>query len=149
MDAAWIQVFVLTLSECVAPAGKSVCQEQAFELQFLTQADCEYALQQLVSLKQESEMVIIDPAKASCVPTARRQQVFASLAAIEDANRDSANWQSPDIEDSGASLELASHQERLARLHECGDKGAVAPCKVGEIIVEGSDGEPVDVWRQN
>ena len=149
MDAAWIQVFVLTLSECVAPAGKSVCQEQAFELQFLTQADCEYALQQLVSLKQESEMVIIDPAKASCAPTARRQQVFESLAAIEDANRDSDNWKSPAIEDSGASMELASHQERLARLPECGEQGAVAPCKVGEIIVEGSDGEPVDVWRQN
>jgi hypothetical protein len=149
MDAAWIQVFVLTLSECVAPAGKSVCQEQAFELQFLTQADCEYALQQLVSLKQESEMVIIDPAKASCAPTASRQQVFASLTAIEDANRDSRNWRSPDIEDSGASMGLASHQERLARLPECGEQGAVAPCKVGEIIVEGSDGEPVDVWRQN
>jgi hypothetical protein len=65
MDTAWIQVFVLTLSECVAPAGKTVCQEQSFELQFLTEADCNYALQQLVSLKQESESVIIDPAKAS------------------------------------------------------------------------------------
>jgi hypothetical protein len=40
MDTAWIQVFVLTLSECVAPAGKTVCQEQSFELQFLTEADC-------------------------------------------------------------------------------------------------------------
>jgi hypothetical protein len=87
MDTAWIQVFVLTLSECVAPAGKTVCQEQSFELQFLTEADCNYALQQLVFLKQESESVIIDPAKASCAPTARQQQVFASLDAIEDANR--------------------------------------------------------------
>ena len=36
MDTAWIQVFVLTLSECVAPAGKAVCQEREFDLQFLT-----------------------------------------------------------------------------------------------------------------
>jgi len=50
MDTAWIQVFVLTLSECVAPAGKTVCHEHEFELQFLTRADCEVALQQLVSL---------------------------------------------------------------------------------------------------
>jgi hypothetical protein len=149
MDTAWIQVFVLTLSECVAPAGKTVCQEQSLELQFLTQADCEYALQQLVSLKQESETVIIDPAKASCAPTARQQQVFASLDAIQEANRDTENWKAPEIKDTGPGVTLASHQERLARLPECGEEGVEAPCKVGEIIVEAGDGEPVDVWRQN
>ena len=97
MDIAWIQVFVLTLSECVAPAGKTVCQEQTLELQFLTQADCEVALQQLVSLKQESESVIIDPANASCAPTARQRQVFASLDAIEAANQGKENWQAPSV----------------------------------------------------
>jgi hypothetical protein len=149
MDTAWIQVFVLTLSECVAPAGKTVCQEQSFELQFLTEADCNYALQQLVSLKQESESVIIDPAKASCAPTARQQQVFASLDAIEDANRDKENWKAPEIRDTGPGVTLASHQERLARLPDCGEEGVVAPCKVGEIIVEAGDTESVDVWRRN
>jgi hypothetical protein len=149
MDTAWIQVFVLTLSECVAPAGKTVCQEQSFELQFLTQADCEYALQQLVSLKQESETVIIDPAKASCAPTARQQPVFASLDAIREANRDKENWKAPEIKDAGPGVTLASHQERLARLPECGEEGVEAPCKVGEIIIEAGDGEPVDVWRQD
>jgi hypothetical protein len=149
MDTAWIQVFVLTLSECVAPAGKTVCQEQSFELQFLTEADCNYALQQLVSLKQESESVIIDPAKASCAPTARQQQVFASLDAIEDANRDKENWKAPEIKDTGTGVTLASHQERLARLPDCGEEGVVAPCKVGEIIIEAGDTESVDVWRRN
>ena len=32
MDTAWIQVFVLTLAECAAPAGKTVCQEREFDL---------------------------------------------------------------------------------------------------------------------
>ena len=149
MDTAWIQVFVLTLSECVAPAGKTVCQEQAFELQFLTQADCEYALQQLVTLKQASETVIIDPAKASCAPTARQQRVFASLDAIEEINRDADNWRAPEVQDTGPGVTLASHQERLARLPECGEEGVVAPCKVGEIIVEAGDVGSVDVWRRN
>ena len=148
MDVAWIQVFVLTLSECVAPAGKTVCQEQAFELQFLTQADCEFALEQLVSLKQESEGVIIDPARVSCAPTARQQPVFASLDAIEEANRDKDDWRTPEVADTGQNVALASHQERLASLPECGEQGAVPPCKVGEIIVEGGGEEPVDVWRQ-
>jgi hypothetical protein len=149
MDTAWIQVFVVALSECVAPAGKTVCQEQSYELQILTEADCNYALQQLVSLKQESESVIIDPAKASCAPTARQQQVFASLDAIEDANRDKENWKAPEIKDTGTGVTLASHQERLARLPDCGEEGVVAPCKVGEIIIEAGDTESVDVWRRN
>jgi hypothetical protein len=148
MDTAWIQVFVLTLSECVAPAGKTVCQEQTLELQFLTQADCEVALQQLVSLKQESESVIIDPGNASCAPTARQQEVYVSLAAIEEANRDKGNWRAPEVEDTGPGVAVASHQERLARLPECGEEGAEAPCKVGEIIIEAGDVEPVDVWRR-
>ena len=49
MDTAWIQVFVLTMSECVAPAGKTVCQEQDVELQFLTQADCQAATEGLLN----------------------------------------------------------------------------------------------------
>jgi hypothetical protein len=126
MDAAWIQVFVLTLSECVAPAGKTVCQEQSFELQFLTQADCEFALQQLVSLKQESESVIIDPARASCAPSARQE-----------------------TGDTSPGVALASHKERLASLPECGEEGVEAPCKVGEIIIEAGDVEPVEVWRRD
>lgn len=149
MDTAWIQVFVLILSECVAPAGKTVCQEQSFELQFVTQADCEYALEQLVSLKQESESVIIDPARAVCAPTARQQPVFASLDEIEEANRDRENWRPPEIRDTGAGVALASHRERLASLPDCGGEGVEAPCKVGEIIIEGGDVGSVDVWRRD
>ncbi len=149
MDTAWIQVFVLILSECVAPAGKTVCQEQTLEMQFLTQADCEFARQQLVALKQESESVIVDPAKASCVATARQQRVFASLDAIEEANRDRQDWRAPEIEDTSPGVAFASHQERLARLPDCSEEGVEAPCKVGEIIVEGGNVEPVDVWRSN
>ena len=149
MDTAWIQVFVLTLSECVAPAGKTVCQEQSLELQFLTQSDCEIALQQFVSLKQESESVIIDPAKASCAPTARQQQVFASLDAIKEANRDKANWKAPAVEDTVPGIAVASHQERLASLPDCDADGAEAPCKVGEIIIEAGDVAPVEVWRRD
>lgn len=149
MDTAWIQVFVLTLSECVAPAGKTVCQEKSFELQFLTQADCEFALQQLVSLKQGSESVIIDPAKASCAPTARQQKVFASLDTIEEANRDNEHWKSPETRDTGTGMALAAHRERLASLPECGEEGVEAPCKVGEIIIEADDVEPVEVWRRD
>ena len=72
MDTAWIQIFVLTLAECVAPPGKMVCQEREFELQFLTQSDCESTLQQFVSLKDASDTVIVDKSRSGCAPSARR-----------------------------------------------------------------------------
>ena len=120
MDTAWIQVFVLTMSECVAPAGKTVCQEQDVELQFLTQADCQAALEQLVTLKQESDKVIVDPDKASCVATARKQEVFVSLEAIQNVYGSQDNWQEPEAGQTGPSRERSLHQERLASLPVCG-----------------------------
>jgi hypothetical protein len=149
MDIAWIQVFVLTLSECVAPAGKSVCQEREFELQFLSQADCEFALQQLVSLKQESDNVIIDPDKASCSISARQSKVFASLDAVDDAVGGDTDWRAPQIEESQPTAERAAHQQRLAGLPACGEAAGVAPCKIGDIIIEEATGDPVEVWRRD
>jgi hypothetical protein len=102
-----------------------------------------------VSLKQASESVIIDPASASCAATARQRRVYASLDAIEDANRDREDWKPPPVQEAGSGVALASHQERLASLPECGEEGVEAPCKVGEIIIEAGDVEPVDVWRRD
>ena len=148
MDTAWIQVFVLSLSECVAPAGKTVCQEQAFELQFLSQADCEAALEQLVTLKQESDKVIIDPDTANCAATARRQEIFVSLEAIENVYSSQEGWKSPEADETGPSRERTLHQERLASLPACGEASGV-PCKMGDIIIEDSSGDSVDVWRRD
>lgn len=149
MDAAWIQVFLLTLSECVAPAGKTVCQESQYELQFLTRADCEFALEQLVSLKSESDTVIVNAEQSSCTASARRQQVFASLDAIRDANQGRADWRPPANDSSEPGPDRVAHQERLASLKSCEETGGSAPCKVGEIIIEGANQRRVDVWRRD
>lgn len=149
MDTAWIQVFVLTLSECVAPAGKTVCQEREFELQFLTRADCEFALQQLVELKQESDAVIIDPARSSCKSSARESKVFASLEEISESHGGGDDWQMPDSEQKKPSFVAKEHQERLATLKTCDETGGAAPCRIGEIIIEGATSQDVEVWRRD
>lgn len=149
MDTAWIQVFVLTLAECIAPPGKSVCQEHEFELQFVTEADCATALEQLVTLKQESANVIVDRAKSGCAPTARQTSTYASLEAINEANRDTIGWRQPGPAAESPSGTTAAYQERLAKLKTCDETGGVAPCKVGQIIIEGASGDPVEVWRRN
>lgn len=149
MDTAWIQVFVLTIAECVAPAGKTVCQEREFELLFLTEADCQVALQQLVTLKEESADVIVNRQKSGCAPTAREREAFASVEAINEANKDTIGWRVPGPEDPEAAATRVAHRDRLENLKTCEESRGVAPCKIGEIIIEGANGEPVEVWRRD
>jgi len=149
MDAAWIQVFVLTLAECVAPAGKSVCQEREFDLQFLTQADCEYALEQLITLKEESASVIVNKEKSSCAPTARHTKVFTSIEATSTAAGNAQDWKNPQVEESPSPTREA-YQERLEDIPNCEESEGAMPCKMGGIIVEAeTQGEAVEVWRRD
>lgn len=149
MDTSWIQVFVLTFAECVAPAGKAVCQEREFDLQFLTRADCEYALEQLVTLKSESQYVIVNKSKSNCRPSAREADVFDSPEAVSSAAGDKRGWIEP-ADEEPTSARFASHQDRLEKLPECENSDGEAPCKMGGIIIEAaSTGEPVEVWRRD
>ena len=150
MDTSWIQVFVLTLSECVAPAGKTVCQEQEFDLQFLTRADCEFALEQLVTLKEESASVIVDRSKSSCAASAHESEVFASLEAVSGVSPKSEGWKEPDEASEDPAASGVIHQDRLEDLPNCEDFDGEGACKMGGIIVEAGDrGEAVEVWRRD
>ena len=149
MDAAWIQVFVLTIAECVAPAGKTVCQEREFELLFLTEADCQVALEQLVTLKEEAANVIVNRQKSGCAPTARQSEAFASAESINEANKDTIGWRKPGPDDAELAKTRIAHEDRLAELKTCEESGGVAPCKIGEIIIEDANGDLVEVWRRD
>jgi len=148
MDTGWIQVFVLTLAECVAPAGKTVCQESQFDLHFLTRADCEFALEQLIDLKSASDNVIVDRKRSGCAPSANQSDVYATLSAATTALSGEEGWLAPDVQEPAASTARLSHQERLASLQACEETEGVAPCKIGEIIIEGA-AEEVEVWRRD
>ena len=145
MDTTWIQVFVLTLSECVAPASKTVCQENEIEMQFLTRSECEVALQELVSLKDQFANVIVNREKSGCAVSARESKAYASLEDAKAAS-DAKSWRDVEAPEKAASLE--PHRERLKKLQTCEDSGGVAPCKSGDIIVESSvSGQEVEIWR--
>ena len=66
MGTTWIPVFVLTLSECVAPVGKTVCRPQELHLQFVDRAECETALREIVELKSLAENIIVDRDASRC-----------------------------------------------------------------------------------
>ena len=150
MDTAWIPIFVLSFAECVAPAGKTVCQEHEFELQFLSQPDCEAALEQLVAAKDALETVIIDKEKTRCVASARQQTVFSSLADAAASMGDSQDWVEPENRSAVPDSRRQSHHARLESLPTCEDTKGAAPCKIGEIIIEeASSEEKLDVWRRD
>ena len=152
METAWIQVFILTLSECVAPVGKTVCQQQQFELEFLTRRDCEYALQQLVAMKDELDNVIVDHGKSGCSASARETATYADVAAIRNAGAE--DWREPgNLEEQRAAAadgdDDEQHETRLAGLKTCEETGGTAPCRIGGIIVEEATGASVEVWRRD
>ena len=149
MATAWIQVFILTFAECVAPAGKTVCQEQHFELQFLTQVDCEYALLQLTTMKDEVDHVIVNRQKSGCVPSAVESESWESLEAINEANKDTANWREPGKDEAGQAVADKGHRKRLETLMSCEETAFVAPCKIGDIIVEDASSSSVEVWKSD
>ncbi len=156
MDTAWIQVFVLTLSECVAPSGKTVCQPQETQYQFYNRRDCEAVLQELVAAKEHDENVIVNPDRSRCLPTARQRPVYASLEEAERELAGTSGWGviPPGEEAGDASREPPSatsmaYMDRLQSLPECNEGRTVTPCKVGQIIVESPPGgEQVEIWRQ-
>lgn len=157
MDTGWIQVFVLTLAECVAPAGKTVCQEQQVQYQFVDRQQCEAVLQQLVDYSSAAENVIVNAQKSSCLPTVVEQTVYTSLAEANEQLSDTEGWgvleaekqaQREDKAPAEDSETAAAHQQRLASLPACEDVNRRPPCKVGQIIVEAESGRELEVWRR-
>ena len=161
MDTGWIQVFVLTLAECVAPAGKTVCQEQQVQYQFVERQECETVLQQLIDYSAAADNVIVNAEQSSCLPAVVQQTVFASVAEANEELSGTEGWglletekqeqaqrkgEAAGEEDSETA---AAHQQRLASLPACEDVNRRPPCKVGQIIVEAESGEELEVWRRD
>lgn len=149
METVWIQVFVLTLTQCIAPAGKMVCQEEAVQYQFLNNDDCEHALVQMVNVASSADSVIVNKNSSHCRPAAIESMAFSS---VEEANAKFGNaegWQVLTDANQPADFTQTAHQDRLKNLHECEDVAGVAPCKIGQIIIEAAaETESADIWRR-
>jgi len=152
MDTAWIQVFVLTMSECVAPAGKTVCQEQEYQLTFATAESCEMAREQFVLLKSQTENIIVDRARTRCAASTMEGTTYATQ---EEANASvrgpapSVAAAQPAASEGAVDFTESAHRERLASLPTCDESGGLAPCKIGEIIIEGETVQRSEVWRRD
>ncbi len=149
MDTAWIQVFVLSLSECVAPAGKTVCQEQVVQYQFYDQAECEAVLQQFIKYSAGADNIIINAEKSQCLATVRQSPTFRTL---QQANQELGaidNLETLPVEQSAPPESSGEHAARLEKLPDCDSNYRVTPCKVGQIIVETDATREIPVWRRD
>lgn len=151
METAWIQVFILTLTQCIAPPGKMVCQEESVEFQFADQVDCEVALVQMLDVAARVDSVIVKRESSHCRAATKEIKVFASAEEAGEQFEGAENLAMLQVDDPPLDFTQTAHLERLDSLHNCADVAGVPPCKIGEIIVEAA-GEPErsTIWqRQN
>jgi hypothetical protein len=149
MDTAWIQVFVLSLSECAAPAGKTVCQEQEINYQFFDKAECEEVLEQLIAHKDRADNIIVHADQSRCLPTVRQATTYESVREASEQLSEMEDWGTIPVEQDGPKVTSEAHQSRLEQLPTCDDSYSVTPCKTGQIIVESDGSERVPVWRRD
>ena len=149
METAWIQVFILTLTQCIAPAGKMVCQEESVEFQFADQVDCEVALVQMLDVAARVDNVIVKRESSHCRAATKEMKVYASAGEAGSQYEGAENLAMLEVDDPPQDFTQTAHQERLNSLHNCEEVAGVAPCKIGEIIIEAaSDSESSGVWRR-
>ena len=72
-----------------------------------------------------------------------------SVDAIDAQQKDGASLRVLQDEAVEPSATMEAHQERLARLKTCEATRGVAPCKVGEIIMEGATEKTAEIWKSN
>lgn len=150
METAWIQVFVLTLTQCIAPAGKMVCQEETVEYHFTNEEDCADALVQLVDLSAHVENVLVDRQKSNCHPAAKESVVYADADGAKSSLANSENFVLIDGKQPPPDFMQAAHDERLESMKTCEETNGVAPCKIGQIILEAAAEESSgEVWRRD
>ncbi len=149
METAWIQVFVLTLTQCLAPAGKMICQEETVEYYFSSEDDCARALVQMVDLAARADNILVDRERSDCKPGVRQTRVFASGDEARSSMTGGANILLIDDEVPPPDFIQSAHNDRLKDLKTCDEADGVAPCKIGDIIIEEATESPrTQVWRQ-
>lgn len=149
MDAAWIKVVVLTLAECVAPEGKTVCQEQEVQYYFVDEVECQQVLEQLMDYRDSFENVIVNRAQSNCRAGTKNMQLYQSgseadpdFAVAEGVGLASAKSKPKDFMQE-------RHDLRLQSLPVCDDNRLVTPCRRGEIIIESVSENKTEVWRRD
>ena len=149
METAWIQVFVLTLTQCLAPAGKMVCQEETVEYYFSSEDDCARALVQMVDLAARADNILVDRQRSDCKPGVKQTQVFASGDDARASMTGGANVLLIDDEVPPPDFLQSAHNDRLKNMRSCDESDGVAPCKIGDIIIEAATESPKSqVWQQ-
>jgi len=149
METAWIQVFVLTLSQCIAPAGKMVCQEEVVAYHFTNEEDCADALVLMVDLAARADNILVDRQKSNCHPAAKESVVFADADDARSSLANSEDFVLIDGKTPPADFMRVAHSERLENMQSCEETNGVAPCKIGEIIMEAAtEVGRSEVWRQ-
>ena len=129
MDAAWIKVVVLTLAECVAPEGKTVCQEQQTQYSFVDEAECQQVLEQLIDYRDTFENVIVNKANSSCSTASKNLELFEKRSDADPGFVDEEGYVVVGQEPKQKDFMQERHDLRLQSLPACDSSQSVTPCR--------------------
>ena len=150
METAWIQVFVLTLSQCIAPAGKMVCQEETVQYHFTSEEDCARALVLMVDLAARADNILVDRQQSNCSPGAKESVVYADADGAKASLANAENFVLIDGKAPPPDFMQVAHSERLESLKSCEETQGEVPCKIGEIILESpADTQSTEIWQRD
>ncbi len=149
MGTAWIKVIVLTLAECVAPEGKTVCQEQKVQYNFFDEIECAKVLEQLIDYRDGFDNVIINKEDSSCLPAAKNSQVFNTRSEADQFFAETEGWGILSDEPAPKNFLQDRHDQRLQDLPVCDDENLITPCRRGDIIIESVTKNESNVWKKS
>ena len=126
-----------------------VCQEESVEFQFADQVDCEVALVQMLDVAARVDNVIVKRENSHCRAATKEIKVFASAEEAAGQFEGAENLAMLKIDDPPPDFTQSAHQERLKNLENCDEVAGVAPCKIGEIIIEAAaETDSSEIWRR-
>ena len=76
-------------------------------------------------------------------------KIYASAQEAGSQYEGAENLAVLEVDDPPPDFMQTAHQDRLKTLHNCDEVAGVAPCKIGEIIIEAAaETENSGVWRR-
>lgn len=126
-----------------------VCQEETVEYHFTNEEDCARALVLMVDLAARAENILVDRTKSNCTPGAKESVVFSDADGARSSLANAENFVLIDGQQPPPDFMQVAHDERLQNMKSCEDTNGVAPCKIGQIILEAAaDESRTEVWRR-
>jgi len=103
----------------------------------------------MIDVAAGAENVIVSRDNSHCRAAAIEGDIFSGVDEANAFFAGNEGWGVRTGDEPAADFTQSAHQDRLKNTHECAEVANVAPCRVGEIIIEAAtESKKTEVWQQ-